>query len=63
MSTDPEPHYTQWYGPKCAHVENGQNHDTCAFCLKSYNAVDNDLEWVTCPICEKWFNEQCFFVE
>ena len=23
MSTDPEPHYTQCYGPECGHVENG----------------------------------------
>ena len=23
MSTDPKPHYTQWYGPECGHVENG----------------------------------------
>ena len=52
MSTDPEPRYTQWYGPECGHVENGQDENTCAFCLKSYNAVDNDVEWIKCPICE-----------
>ena len=63
MSTDPEPPYTQWYGPECGHVENGQDENTCAFCLKSYNAVDNDVEWIKCPICENWFHEQWFFVE
>ena len=62
-STDPEPHYTQWYGPKCGHVKNGQEENTCAFCLKSYNAADNDVEWIKCPICENWFHEQWFFVE
>ena len=51
MSTDPEPHYTQWYGPEFGHVENGQEENTCAFCLKSYNAADNDVEWIKCPIC------------
>ena len=63
MSTDPESHYTQCYGPEYGHVENGQEENTCAFCLKSYNAVDNDVEWIKCPICENWFHEQCFFVE
>ena len=63
MSTDPEPHYTQRYGPECGPVENGQDENTCAFCLKSYNAVDNDVEWIKCPICDNWFHEQCFFVE
>ena len=63
MSTDPEPNYTQWNGPECGHIENGQDENTCAFCLKSYNAVDNDVEWIKCPICEHWFHEQYFFVE
>ena len=40
MSTDPEPLYRQWYGPEGGHVENGQKENTCAFCLKSYNAAD-----------------------
>ena len=62
-STDPEPHYTQWYGPECGHVENGQDENTCAFCLKSYNVIDNDVEWIKCAICENWFHKQCFFVE
>ena len=61
MSTDPEPHYTQWYDPECGYVKNGQDENTCAFCLKSYNAVDNDVEWIKCPICENWFHEQYFF--
>ena len=52
MSTDPERYYTQWYGPECEHFENGQDENICAFCLKSYNAVDNDDEWIKCPICE-----------
>ena len=60
MSTDTEPHYTQWYGPECGHVENGQDENIFTFCLKSYNAVDNDVEWMKCPICENWFQEQCF---
>ena len=63
MSTDPEPHYTQWYGPECNHVENGQDENTCAFCLKSYNVMDNDVEWIKCAICENWFHKQCFFAE
>ena len=63
MSTDPEPLYTQWYGPEGGHVENGQEENKCAFCLKSYNAADNDVEWIKCTICENWFHEQCFFVE
>ena len=25
INTDPEPHDTQWYGPECGHVENGQD--------------------------------------
>ena len=62
-STDPKPHYTQWYGPECGHVENGQDENTCAFCLKSYHAVDNDFEWIKCPMYENWFHEQCFLVE
>ena len=62
-STDSEPHYTQWYGPECGHVENGQDENTCAFCLKSYNVMDNDVEWIKCAICENWFHKQCFFVE
>ena len=56
MSTNPEPNYTQWYGPECGHVENGQDENTCAFCLKSYNAVDNYVERIKCLICENWFN-------
>ena len=63
LSTNPEPHYTKWYDPECGHVENGKKENTCAFCLKSYNAADNDIEWIKCPICENWFHEQCFFAE
>ena len=44
MSTDPERYYTQLYDPECGHVKNGQDENICAFCLKSYNAVDNDGE-------------------
>ena len=54
---------TRWFGPECGHVENGQDENTCAFCLKSCNAVDNDVEWIKCPIYENWFHEQCFLVE
>ena len=63
LSTNPEPHYTKWYDPECGHVENGKKENTCAFCLKSYNAADNDIEWIKCSICENWFHEQCFFAE
>ena len=63
MSTNHEPHYTQWYGPKSGNVKDGQDENTCTFCLKSYNAVDNDVEWIKCPICENWIQEQRFFVE
>ena len=61
MSTDSEPHYTQWYSPECGHVENGQDENTCAFCLKLYNNLDNNVKWIKCPICENWFHKQSFF--
>ena len=54
---------TRWFGPECGHVENGQDENTCAFCLKSYHAVDNDFEWIKCPMYENWFHEQYFLVE
>ena len=60
MSTDPD---TQWYGSECGNVENGQDENICAFCLKSYNAVHKDVQWIKCPICEYWFHEQFFFAE
>ena len=61
MSTDPERYYTQWYGLECEHVENGQDGNIWAFCLKSYNAVDNDSEWIKCLIRENWFHQQILF--
>ena len=47
VSNDEEPHFVQWYD------------NTCCHCLKSYNQNE---EWLKCPVCQKWFHDECFYV-
>ena len=50
LSTDKEPHYTQWYGPECGHADHSVDENTCAFCLQGF-CQSVDVEWMKCPIC------------
>ena len=54
LSSDKEPHFTQWYGAECD--------NNVGFCLRTYHDSSNE-EWMECPLCKKWFHEECFFVE
>ena len=63
MSIDPERHYTQWYGPECGYVENGQDENICAFCLKLYNAWIMTANRSSVPYVKIGFTNKYFFVE
>ena len=41
LSNDKEPHFTQWYGAECGHVDNNVDENTCGFCLRTYHDSNN----------------------
>ena len=59
LSSDEEPHFTQWYGKECDHAENDVDENTCCYCKGRYGRNE---EWIECPICKKWFHEHCFYL-
>ena len=59
LSSDEKPHFTQWYGKECGHLESNVDDNTCCYCRRKYRINE---EWMECPICKKWFHEQCFYV-
>ena len=58
LSSDAEPHFTQWYGRECAHAESDAGENTCSYCNENYRRFE---EWIECPICKQWFHEHCFY--
>ena len=58
LSSKNEPHFQQWYGLTCGHKENEVDDNTCSYCLKKYHKGE---EWMECPVCRKWFHENCFY--
>ena len=59
LTSDNHPFPTQWYGLACGHKENNCNSNTCRQCLGTYK---NGEEWIECPLCNKWFHENCFYL-
>ena len=50
LSSDAEPHFTQWYGKECAHTENDVDENTSCYCNEKYRRYEKRIE---CPICKK----------
>ena len=56
--------HTQWYrrahDPEvCGHLDQNLGDNHCNHCSAAY-ARDDGFEWLCCPICERWFHEECF---
>ena len=59
LSSDIIPHYKQWYGLGCDHIETDVDDNTCAQCFEKYG--DTTEDWIECKACIQWFHEKCFF--
>ena len=59
LSCDVFPHYKQWYGLGCDHIEADVDDLTCAKCFGSYSETTEDF--IDCKACVQWFHETCFF--
>ena len=63
-AADEGPFYIQWYsrvgGLVYGHKDSDDHENECAECLK--NSFEDEIEWLECPVCKKWFHVRCFYV-
>ena len=65
LTRDDTSAFTQCYRSKkdsqvCGHPDKYVDDNTCAHCLAEYKVNDEQEEWLCCPLCQKWFHENCF---
>ena len=60
MSEDLEPFNVEKYGVQCGHSVNNFNDESLRKnCYKRYILGE---EWLKCPVCCQWYQEDCFYV-
>ena len=62
IADDEEPFHVHWYCGEndiiCGHDKSSKSDDQCPKCDGMYKEEE---EWLSCPVCNYWFHEECFY--